>query len=119
MRCDTIADTLAEAAEGTIVLDPASARHVEACLRCQAELVQYRKLLRALHAMRAEVLNPVPGLLADILATLEAAGERHAIRSMITGKRVAYLGGVVVATAAGATGAILLGRSKRRIRIAG
>jgi len=119
VRCDEIAELLAEAAEGSILLDQASAHHVEACLRCQAELVQYRKLLRALHTMRTEVLEPAPGLLADILATLEAAGERHAIRSLLTGRRVAYLGGIAVATAAGATGAILLGRSRRRFKIAG
>ena len=40
---------------------------------------------RALRAMRTEVLEPAPGLLSDILANLEAAGERRAIRSMIQG----------------------------------
>ena len=69
--------------------------------------------------MRTEVLEPAPGLLADILATLEEAGERHAIRSMLRGRRAAYLGGLAAATAAGAAGAILLGRSRRRLKIAG
>ena len=82
-------------------------RHVERCLRCQAELVQYRKVLRAMRAMRTEVLEPAPGLLSDVLANLEAAGERRAIRSMIQGHRAAYLGGLAAATAAGAAGAIV------------
>ena len=40
---------------------PGARRHVERCLRCQAELVQYRKLLRALQRLRTEVLDPAPG----------------------------------------------------------
>ena len=34
--------------------------------------------------LRTEVLEPAPGLLAEILATLEEAGERHAVRSLLT-----------------------------------
>ncbi len=114
MRCDDLSDVLAEAADGSVLLDRTSRRHVERCLRCQAEVVQYRKLLRALHTMRTEVLEPAPWLLADILATVTEVGERHAIRSLLTGRRVAYLGGLAVATAAGATGAILLATRNRR-----
>ena len=87
-----------------------SAAHVERCLRCQAELVQYRKLLRALHGLRDEVLEPAPGLLAEILAALEAAGERQRSRGSLLGRTVAYLGGIAAATAAGAAGAIVLRR---------
>ena len=98
-------------------------RHVERCLRCQAELVQYRKLLRALHQLRTEVLEPAPGLLTDILANLEAAGERRAIRSLLTGRRAAYVGGIAAATAAaGAAGAIVAGLAGSRrdaVRLAG
>ena len=43
---------------------PRARVHVDQCLRCQAELVQYRKLLRALRAMRTEVLEPAPGSVA-------------------------------------------------------
>jgi hypothetical protein len=121
VQCDEVADILSEAAEGSVVLDRPARKHVERCLRCQAELVQYRKLLRVLHTMRTEVLQPAPGLLTDILATLEEAGERHAIRSLLTGRRVAYLGGLAAATAAGAAGAIVLAtRShRRRVELAG
>jgi hypothetical protein len=116
--CDEIAESLAGFADGSAVLDRPARRHVERCLRCQAELVQYRKLLRALHALRTEVLEPAPGLLTDILATLEHAGERQALRSMISGRRAAYLGGIAAATAAGAAGAILLAARSRRMRLA-
>jgi hypothetical protein len=118
MQCDELVDQLAEVADGTAVLGRMERRHVERCLRCQAELVQYRKLLKAMHTMRTEVLEPAPGLLADILATIEATGERHAIRSLISGRRAAYVGGIAVAGASAAAGAILFAARQRKQRIA-
>jgi hypothetical protein len=116
MRCDDVTDDLAAAADGTVLLRSSQREHVEGCLRCQAELVQYRKLLRTMRTMRTEVLEPAPGLLADVLANLEAAGERHAIRSLLSGRRAAYLGGLAAATAAGAAGAIVFASRSRRLR---
>ncbi len=118
MRCDELADDLAAAADGSVLLGRNERRHVERCLRCQAEVVQYRKLLRAMHAMRTEVLEPAPGLLSDILANLEAAGERRAIRSILSGHKAAYLGGLAAATAAGAAGAVLYANRARKLRAA-
>ena len=118
MRCDDLTEVLAAAADGSVVPDVQARRHIESCLRCQAELVQYRKVLRAMRAMRTEVLEPAPGVLSDILANLEAAGERRAIRSLITGHRAAYLGGLAAATAAGAAGAIVFASRARRLRTA-
>lgn len=114
--CDEIASTLGDYAEG-VETAPAEVRtHVESCLRCQAELVQYRRLLRNLHNLRTEVLEPAPGHLAAVLANLEAAGERSAIRSLMTGKRGAYVGGTALATAAAgaAVAVVLAGRARRR-----
>lgn len=113
MQCDDLTEVLAAVADGSAIDDLESRRHVEGCLRCQADLVQYRKLLRTLHNLRTEVLEPAPGLLSDILANLEAAGERHALRSMITGRRLAYAGGIAAATAAGAAGMLFFSRGKR------
>jgi hypothetical protein len=116
MQCEDVAEVLAEAADGTPVHDRATRRHVERCLQCQAELVQYRKLLRALHNLRTEVLEPAPGLLSDILATLEAAGERRAVRSILSGRRLAYAGGIAAAATAGAAGAILYASRARKLK---
>lgn len=118
MQCEDLADDLAAMADGSVLLGRSERRHVEQCLRCQAELVQYRRVLRAMRAMRTEVLEPAPGLLADVLANLEAAGERRAIRSMIHGHKAAYLGGLAAATAAGAAGAIVFASRARKVRTA-
>ena len=114
MRCDAVADSLPAVADGTTSLDRDERRHVEQCLRCQAELVQYRKLLRAMRAMRTAVLEPAPGLVAEILTGLHEAGERHAVRQLLSGRRVAYIGGLAAATAAGAGAAIVLASRQRR-----
>jgi hypothetical protein len=120
MRCDQVADRLSDAADGALLLDAPAREHVEQCLRCQAELVQYRKLLRALRALRTEVLEPAPGLLPEVLAGLEEAGERRALKNLLRGRRVAYVGGIAAATAAGAAGAIVLAsRARRRMPLAG
>lgn len=106
--------------DGVAVADLELRRHVDVCLRCQAELAQYRKLLKALHQLRTEVLEPAPGLLADILVNLEAAGERRAMRFLLTGRRAAYVGGIAAATAAGAAGAFVLATRarQRKLRLA-
>lgn len=119
MQCEDMTEALAATAEGDVRLGRSERRHVERCLRCQAEIVQYRKLLRAMRTLRTDVLEPAPGLLADILANLEEAGERHAIRSVLSGRRIAYLGGLAAATAAGAAGAIVYATRTRRTRLAG
>jgi hypothetical protein len=119
MQCDVATEFLSDAANGESILSRDARRHVERCLRCQAELVQYRKLLRALRTMRTEVLEPAPGLLTDIFATLEESAERRALRSMLHGRKVAYISGIAAATAAAAGGAIVIAaRSRRRLRIA-
>ena len=118
MQCEDLADDLAATADGSVLLGRSERRHVEQCLRCQAELVQYRRVLSAMRAMRTEVLEPAPGLLADVLANLAAAGERRAIRSLIHGHKAAYLGGLAAATAAGAAGAIVIASRARKVRTA-
>ena len=118
MRCEDVALQLAEAADGAEIVDRAVLSHVEHCLRCQAEAVQYRKLLKALRHLRTQVIEPAPGLLAEVLAGIESAGERRAIRSMLTGRRAAYVGGLAVAGSAAAAGAVLLARHRRGLKVA-
>jgi hypothetical protein len=114
VRCDQVADDLAGVADGSAVLQARQRRHVEQCLRCQADLVHYRRILRLMRAMRTELLEPAPGLLPDVLASLEQAGERQAIRLMLSGRRAVYLGSIAAATAAGAAGALVMASRHRR-----
>jgi anti-sigma factor RsiW len=110
---------LPETVEGTPV-DLAMQTHVESCLRCQAELARYRRMLRALQQLRTRFLEPSPSLLAQTLAALEEAGERHAVRSLLSGRRLAYagaIGGAALATA-GTAAALILARSRRRAAVA-
>jgi hypothetical protein len=119
VRCEDVATLLPALVDDATTADRRVVRHVESCLHCQAELVQYRKLLRALHALRTEVLEPAPGLITDILTRIEAAGEQTAVRSILSGRRVAYVGALAAATAAaGAAGAIVLVSRNRRVRLA-
>ena len=117
VTCASLADGLGGAADGSHQLSRPARRHVESCLRCQADLVQYRRLLRALRTLRTDVLEPSPGLLADVFASIERAGERHAIRAVLNGRRAAYVGGIAVATAAGAAGALALAARSRRPKL--
>ena len=118
VTCDQVADALPAIVDGLEVADLEVQRHVAACLRCQAQLAQHRKILRVLHQLRSEVLEPAPGLLPDILAAIGAAGERRAIHDLLNGRRVAYVGGIAAATAAAAAGANLASRARRRVRLA-
>ena len=88
MRCEDVARMLPETVEGTPV-DLAMQTHIESCLRCQAELARYRRMLRALQQLRTRFLEPSPSLLAQTLAALEEAGERQAVRSLLSGRRLA------------------------------
>ncbi len=120
MRCERVADLLPQIVDGAERAEPQVRSHVEGCLRCQAELVQYRKLLRALRHLRTDILEPAPGTLTAVLANLEAAGERGAMRSLLAGRRGAYLGGIAVATAAAGAGALVVAnRGRRKMRLAG
>jgi hypothetical protein len=118
--CDEIADQLAAAGDVGRLSDRRSRKHVETCLRCQAEAAQYRKLLKALHAMREDLVAQPHGLVADIFVKLETAGERQAVRSMLAGRKAAYMGGIAVATAAAGAGAavLLVSRSRRKLTAA-
>ncbi|MGH9072127.1 MAG: anti-sigma factor family protein [Acidimicrobiales bacterium] len=102
VRCDEVSDQLAGILDGDIEAHPEVIDHVEHCLGCQAEMAQYRRLLRALHQLRLVVVEPPPGLLSEVVAQVGEAAERGAIRSALAGRRLAYL--AALATAAGAAG---------------
>ncbi len=121
MRCDDVAALLPELVDSD-TRHLAVERHVDRCLKCQAELARYRKLLRTMQQLRLHTLEPAPGFLAQTLTALAADGERRAARSVLAGRRLAYagaIGGTAVAATA-ATAAVLIARSRRRaLKLAG
>jgi hypothetical protein len=119
VTCDDIIELLSGALDGTMSLTPEGRAHVESCLRCQAEAVQFRKLQRGLRALRADLVEPHPGMLTDLLVAVAEGTERRAVRSRINGRRMAYVSGIA-ATAAGVGGVIVLAsRTRRRLPLAG
>jgi len=115
MQCDQLSPLLAGVVDGSAVMDLRSSEHVASCLRCQAELAQYRRLLRSLRHLRDEPVA-VP---ADLLASIGARLDRYGTpRGGPWGRRVAYAG-ALAATAAGAAGAIaIVATRSRRLRLA-
>jgi len=120
MRCDEVTPLLPGIVDGEAVAFEAE-RHVQTCLRCQAELARYRRLLRSLALLRARYAEPTPGLLGETLAAITDAAEHSARRTLLSGRRLAYAGAIGgSALAAGATAAVLISRSRKRaLRLAG
>jgi hypothetical protein len=90
--------------------DGATVAHVESCLRCQAELSAYRRVLAHLRQLRDQLEDPPDGALAGLLQALaaeSAPGTRWAVR-------VAYVGGITVVTAAAGAAGVLVWMSRRR-----
>ena len=110
MRCETVSLQLAGAADGDMALSTETEVHVEGCLRCQAELVQYRKLLRALTGLREHRLFVDDTLLDEVLDALRPVAPVHRIhRINYRSKKAAYIAGAAAAATAGAAaGAIVI-----------
>jgi hypothetical protein len=108
VRCEEVVDALPQIMDGLEAADRKVVRHIEICLRCQAELVQYRKLFRVLHQMRAQGAKPPPGTVGRILTGIEEAAERGAIRSALAGRRMAYVAGLTAAAGAAATAGVVV-----------
>ena len=122
MQCDDVAKLLPSAVEHGAAVEVSVQRHIESCLRCQAELARYRRMLRGLQLLRTRYLEPTPGLLAQTFAAIEESGERQAVHSILSGRRLAYvgaIGGAAVAATAATAAAMLVHRSRRRgVRVA-
>jgi hypothetical protein len=109
VRCDRVSDLLPGLVDDSAVGTRFIRAHVRSCLRCQAELAQYRRLRRTARALEHDPWVPPADLLDSILAGIERVGDRTAAR---TRRAAVYVGGVA-ATAVGAAGAVLLTRWAR------
>ena len=113
MQCDDLVDLLPAAVDGSRGLDRRTIRHVSSCLRCQGELAKYHRLVRRLHQLRGFRPDLPTGLLGDVLEALDAAATKGTVRSALTGRRLAYVGGAALGAAAvGATVMVAVGRGR-------
>jgi alkylhydroperoxidase family enzyme len=117
VRCDDASKVLTELAEGGEPSSDKAARHIGRCLRCQAQLAQHRRVRRSMGLMRDRTVEPAPGLLGDILASLEAMGEHPPGSPARRRHLVAYAAALTAATAAGAAGFFVLTSRGRREHI--
>ncbi len=70
--CERLAPQLPAFAAREAALAPSVADHVDRCLRCQAEVARYRRMLRTLHSLRTDTAIPPPAVLARILDDADA-----------------------------------------------
>ncbi len=110
--CDRLTERLAAAVDDASALGELEWAHVAQCLRCQADLAQYRRLRRLLANLGDERQVPTPELLAGLLADLDVAMDRQE-RHRHAGRRAAYFGGLAAATAAGVGGVLVLATRRR------
>jgi hypothetical protein len=117
MRYDDVAELLPSVLDDTDGIDRQVLAFIESDLRSQAELARYRKLLRSLELLRTHSFEPPPGVLASTLAALDDGAGRSALRSVLSGRRIAFAGAIGGVAAGAAATAVLLAR--RRMSPAG
>jgi hypothetical protein len=120
VSCDAITEELPLVVDGSRRPSPAMAEHLRACLRCQAELAGYRRLLRVLRSLREEpVTFPAPDLVGDALRALQehltALQEHVASRPHRSREPWLVAGGVAAAVTVLGAGAVLA-RAARQSR---
>ena len=109
--CAAVADELA-AIDEQHVLAPSVSAHVEACLRCQAEVANYRRMRRTLRSLAEHPVAASPRLEADILDALDEVDGAPPSRVPVVA--AATIGGV--AAAAGVV--VFVARHRRVLRVA-
>lgn len=108
--CDDVAEALPRMVDEVRRCDRRLASHAATCLRCQAELAQYRRMLRMLHQLRLVPPPMPPGADTALVAELRRQVTAGAVGASRINRRqvaagVAAAGAVVVlgATVAVAT----------------
>jgi len=113
--CREAAPAIPQIAAGDARVSPTATDHVNQCLRCQAEVAAFRRVLRIMRSIREEPVQPPPGALAALLAALdEAAASRHPAGVAGRTGRAAYVGGITVVTAAAGAAGVLVWMNRRR-----
>jgi hypothetical protein len=106
LACKAVLEALPGVVDGP--LEDWVAAHTASCLRCQAEIAQYRRVARSLRTFEAQLALVPLGLHAGVMRALADAQGKAAF----LWKGVAIGAGALVA-AAGTTAGILLTRRHR------
>ncbi|MDW3220720.1 MAG: hypothetical protein R8F63_19115 [Acidimicrobiales bacterium] len=101
------------AAGDDAVLSAHARTHVAQCLRCQAELANFRRLRRSMRALADVPVTVDPALEHDILVALDAIDGRPSLR--VPGYAAAAVGGL--AAAAGVIALATRGRRGGRLAV--
>jgi len=109
--CREAVDAVAQIAAGETDVEAHAAAHVGSCLRCQAEVAAYRRVIATMRAMRHDRLVPPTTALDAALGALHMGGSDAAPAWAV---RAAYVGGITAASAAG----VLVWITRRRLGLA-
>jgi hypothetical protein len=109
--CRDAVDAVAMIAAGEEGADRRASAHVSTCLRCQAEVAAYRRVLATMRAMRHDQLAAPPGGLDGTLHAVRSDGPAAGDGAAAWAVRAAYVGGITAASAAG----VLVWFSRRRL----
>ncbi len=101
--CAAAAPWLAAVASGEGGTPRRLRAHIATCLSCQAEVARYRRLRRHLRSLRFDAVDPDPSLYVEVLAAVDGMVTADHGGHVVL-RTVAYVGGISVATAAGAAG---------------
>lgn len=108
--CRDAVDAVAMIAAGEEGVDRRAAGHVSTCLRCQAEVAAYRRVLATMRSMRLDRLAAPPDGLNGTLHAVRSDGSATGDGAAAWALRAAYVGGITAASAAG----VLVWFSRRR-----
>ena len=81
-------------------MTPLADRHLQRCLRCQAERAKYRKLRRLSLSLKAKTIEPPEDLLRDIFCAVQPPATVHVLRKK--NRKAMYVSGFAMSAAAGA-----------------
>lgn len=108
VRCRTVRARLPAEILNTWPLSPASRRHLNECLACQAQAARYNSVIRTLSSLKDELEEAPVWLVSHVMAVVAQASVRQS-RSR-AGVYVAASAVVASAAAAGAVLWVLRGR---------
>lgn len=100
--CHDVAVALPRMLDGVRRCDRRLVRHTTTCLRCQAELAQYRRIQRLLHQLRLTPSPVSPGTYRTVVADLQRQIGSEAVSEPPVGRRRV----VAAAAAAGAVAVV-------------